>query len=176
MVALPLPIMVMWKLKYNDTTTPPVTPTTPVVITKIDTANTLQTINKIGQDSFTLMSMQSHVFDHLQYSCGNYQGVFLVYNKTSTSAKISQTTKLKTPPLGLMLVMALVMACRLVFCLLTQSIANCLTAIVIMITMFLAMVIRYQLPTGYFAEVSGAYDKYSATITRPTLQHRTWCK
>lgn len=30
------------------------------------------------------------------------------------------------------------------------------------------MVIRYQLPTGYFAEVSGAYDKYSATITRPT--------
>lgn len=59
LVALPLPIMVMWKLKYNDTTT------TPVVITKIDVANTLQTINKIGQDSFTLMSMQSHVLDHL---------------------------------------------------------------------------------------------------------------
>lgn len=57
--ALPFPIMVIWKLKYNDTTT------TPVVITKIDVANTRQTINKIGQDSFTLMSMQSHVLDHL---------------------------------------------------------------------------------------------------------------
>lgn len=45
-----------------------------MVVGKIDVNNTSQTIANMGQDSFSLMAMQSYALDRLQYRCVNGNG------------------------------------------------------------------------------------------------------
>lgn len=150
------------------TTTPPTIP--PVVIAKIDVANTLATINKMGQDSFTLMSMQSHALDRLQYSCSNHQGACFGIQQDINASKDKSNNKTQDTAVGLNI---------------GYGFGNGLSAGILLDhsihrklpdsyrhhdnNVGIGMVVYYQSPTGYFGEISGAYDKYSATITRPTL-------
>lgn len=155
-------------------TPPPVTPPaptpTPVVVTKIDVANTAQTVNKLGQDSFTLMSMQSHALDRLQYSCVNYNGVCFGVQQDVSLAKDKEGNKHRDVAMGVNV---------------GYGFGNGLSAGVSLDhsinrklpdsyrhsddNVGVGAVVRYHSPKGYFGEISGVYDKYAVTITRPTL-------
>ena len=175
----------VWKLKYTENNptppvltppanppvlTPPTTPTPPVIVTKIDAANTMQTVNKMGQDSFTLMSMQSHALDRLQYSCINYNGVCFGVQQDVSLAKDKEGNKHRDVAMGVNVgygfgsgLSAGVSLDRSINRKLPDSYRHSNDNVGV------GAVVRYHSPNGYFSEISGAYDKYTATITRPTL-------
>ena len=166
----------VWKLKYTENNptppvlTPPTTPTPPVIVTKIDVANTMQTVNKMGQDSFTLMSIQSHALDRLQYSCINYNGVCFGVQQDVSLAKDKEGNKHRDVAMGVNVgygfgsgLSAGVSLDRSINRKLPDSYRHSNDNVGV------GAVVRYHSPNGYFGEISGAYDKYTATITRPTL-------
>ena len=157
--------------------TPPVNPPvvtpptpTPVVVAKIDVANTAQTVNRLGQDSFTLMCMQSHALVRLQYSCVNYDGVCFGVQQDVSLAKDKEGNKHRDVAMGVNIgygfgngISAGISLDHLINRKLPDSYRHSDDNVGV------GAVMRYHSPKGYFGEISGAYDKYAVTITRPTL-------
>ncbi|WP_066805597.1 autotransporter domain-containing protein [Moraxella oblonga] len=157
------------------TPTPPVvTPTTPVVVSRIDVENTAKTIAQLGEDSFALMGMQSHALDRLQYACnvrdGQLNGFCFGLQEDISISKAHDDRRLSDTGLGVNVGYGFGNGVSVGLSLdhsahrkLPSSFKHDGDDVGV------GAVVRYQSPNGYFGEISGAYDDYSATITRPTL-------
>lgn len=152
-------------------TNPPVTPpTTPVVIGRIDVDNTARTVAKLGADSLSLMNMQSHALDRLQYNCVRYQGACFGLQHDVHTGK-SQTEE-RTLDVAVGANVGYGFGNGLSVGLAIDHSANRKLP-----TSYrhdddgvgVGAVVRYQSPTGIYGEISGAYDNYTAQITRPLL-------
>ncbi|MDO4427569.1 MAG: hypothetical protein Q4B88_05510 [Moraxella sp.] len=156
-----------------DTTpvTPPSTPpATPVVVAKIDVANTVQTISNLGADSFSLMAMQSHALDRLQYSCRATQGFCFGTQQDFNVSRDNDNHKIRDIAVGVNAGYGFHNGVSVGVSLdhsasrrLPDSYRHDGDDIGV------GAVLRYQSPNGYFGELSGAYDDYTATISRPLL-------
>ncbi len=157
---------VVWKVKYTSTTPTP----TPIIIGKIDVVNTAGTINKIGQDSFSLIAMQSRALDRLQYSCTNYQGACFGVQQDFSFSKDLNGNHNRDVATGVNLGYGFDNGFSVGVSLdhsinrkLPDSYRHHRNGVGV------GVVLRYQAPQSYFGEITGAYDNYTATITRPTL-------
>lgn len=161
----------------TDTTpvTPPSTvpvtpPVTPVIVSKIDVANTVQTITNLGADSFSLMAMQSHALDRLQYTCRAVQGFCFGTQQDFNVSRDNNDHKIRDIAVGVNAgygfhngVSVGVSLDHAINRKLPDSYRHEGDDIGV------GAVLRYQSPNGYFGELSGAYDDYTATISRPLL-------
>lgn len=151
-------------------TTPPVTPpTTPVVVGMIDVANTVGTINTLGQDSFGVMAMQAHALDRLQYACHTHKGL-CVGLQEDVSISDTKGDKRRDVAVGASVGYGFGNGLS-VGVSLDHSINRKLPSSYRHQgdDVGIGAVVRYQANNGLFGEVSGAVDDYSVTINRPLL-------
>lgn len=137
---------------------------------KIDVANTTQTINKLGADSFSLMAMQSHALDRMQYSCRVARGVCFGTQHDFTMSKDDNHHKTRDTAIGVNAGYGFGNGVSVGVSLdhsLNRKLPNSYRHDGDDVGV--GAVVRYQSPQGYFGEVSGAYDDYTATISRPLL-------
>lgn len=140
------------------------------MVSRIDVENTAQTIAQLGADSFSLMAMQAHALDRLQYSCRTQQGLCLGVQEDFNQSKAVGDQRTRDVAVGINAgygfnngVSVGISLDHSVNRKLPNSYKHTSDGVGV------GAVLRYQSPTGYFGEVSGAYDNYTAEITRPLL-------
>lgn len=124
----------------------------------------------MGQDSFSLMAMQSYALDRLQYRCVNDNGACVGVQIDIHLSKDMNGDKTRDTAFGVNMGYGFDNGLSVGLSLghstnrkLPNSYRHDKGGVGI------GGVVRYQAPNGYFGEISGAYDNYTATITRPTL-------
>lgn len=150
----------------------PTPPTTPIVVAKIDVDNTVKTVAKLGGDSFTLMSMQSHALDRLQYNCVRHQGFCFGLQEDVHFGNTTDDNRTRDVAVGANVGYGFGNGLS-VGVSLDHSINRKLP------TSYrhqgdgvgVGAMVRYRSPIGIFGEVSAAYDNYTAQIARPLLDN-----